>query len=778
MRNAYIVSLLSPAVVLLASPAQAQEPAALREYNFKVSGGSLAKVIEEISSQARASITTDIAAEEDVRVEGVSGLYTLRSALETVLAGTDWVLENGARNRFRIVRRDGGGGDIVVVGRREDFARTSSGLLTRTDTPLRQTPGTVDSVTEEVLQSQNAISVNEALRNIPGVIFSTSNSRAEAIIGGEPTGNITYVNGLRASALGANPPVTDVEAIEVLKGPASILTGSALSGGVVNFVPKRATGKRGGDVSLGVGSGQEFLASADVGGTILKDQGLFWRVAGLSQYADHLPGGGKRVFQRVINPMIGFRSESVRFDGTFQYYDKRTPSLLSASYDPAGGFTDYGDRLNEEMGSRVKSRRASYSLEIDLASTSGFTLTLRNRGLYQKAERSTQAQVPYVYDYMGMGAYVLNFSDFSKEKQLSEYIDLYAKFATGPVEHQLILAGDLMHNNATRVTVQDVGFADSVMPPPLGYPGALPLLPVPEDTGGSFTKIRQYGLVVQDQMTLGRLHALAALRKTFYKQAPYRRTAQGELIAGGTDFDQQKLLFNGGLVYDVTKAVSVYFSYSNSFNATDSYYRYASGEVLPPITRTQYEVGLKSGLFNDQVTVNLSAFKFSTDNSQLLDPANPAFYVTGPGTKGKGGEISVSGSVTPSFKLLAGYTYTRNKQGDGRPGIAAPRHVANLWAIKTFRIEKDSIDLGLGGNYNSSFFAQDLLGTSYPLPLYRVDREFLSVNASLGYTHGRFSVNATVNNLLDRRNYQPSSSIGQVLIETPRSFRINLRAKL
>ncbi|WP_313442193.1 TonB-dependent receptor [Novosphingobium sp.] len=776
MRNLYTLSLWAStvtAVAVLAAPAQAQESSAARVYNFAVSGGSLPQVIGEISAQARAAIRIDTAADAATRVEGISGQHTLSEALETVLAGTDWVVEKLPRNAYRIVRRDGSGGDIVVTARREDFARTSSSLLTRTDTPLRKTPGTVDSVTEEVLESQNAIAVNEALRNIPGVIFSTTNGRAEAIVRGDTTGGLTYINGLQGSRLASNPPITDIEAIEVLKGPASILTGSSISGGVINFVPKRATGRKGGDVSIGIGSGQEVIASADVGGAILPDQGLYWRLAALSQYADHLPEGGKRPYQRVINPMLGFRSSGIRFDASFQYYDKRTPYQDSSSYSPDEGFRDYGSRLSDETGTRVKSKRGSYSLELDLANSEAFSLTLRNRGLYQEAERGMQYQIPYAYDYFGLGTFTLNTADFSKDQQLSEYLDLYAKFATGPVEHQLILAGDLMHSDTNRAVAQDVGFVDGTFVP------SLDLLPVPDDAPRSLTKVRQYGLVVQDQLTLGRLHALLAVRQTFFTQKPYSRNAQGQLVRGSSDYDKTKTLFNGGVVYDVLDTASVYFSYSNAFSATDSYYRNAVGDVLPPSVRTQYEVGVKSGLFNDQLTVNLSAFKYSTDNSQLQDPENPAFWIPGPGYKGKGGEISLSGTITPQLKVLAGYTYTDVKQGDGRPGIAAPRHVANLWAIKTFKLEsKDTIDFGFGGNYNSGFFAQDLLGASYPLPLYKIGRELLTVNGSLNFTHGPISVNATVNNILDRRNYQPSSSIGQVLIEAPRTFRITVMARL
>lgn len=773
----YALLCAATAAVAVASPAYAQPANEVEQYNFKVSGGRLSSVVAEIAAQARASITVDRGAETDVTIEGISGTYTLKDALDIALSNTDYQIDPGPNNTFRIVRR-GSDADIVVTARRRDFARTESSLLTRTDTPLRQTPGTIDSVTEEVLRSQNAISVNEALRNIPGVTFNTSNGRTEVFIGQDGTGGTTYLNGLRTAGIASNPPITDIEAIEVLKGPAAILTGSALSGGaiaggVVNFVPKRATGREGADIAIGFGSGNEILGSADVGGAISRDHGLFWRLAVLGEYADTLPGGGNRPTQKVINPMFGYRGSGIRFDASFQYYTKFTPFPLSAAFIPGTGMVDYSaNRVSPDSGLQVESKRGSYNLEIDLVDKPGFSLTLRNRGLYQYAERAGQYQLPLVYDFFG-STFLLNLSTFDRTKQLSEYLDLYAKFSTGPLEHQMIVAGDLMHSNSYTNTSQGIGFSSDTTP--------VSLNPISYAPSGLAT-VRQYGLILQDQINWGRFHALLGLRQTWFRQNPYRFSG-GQfqpVISGGKILfsENNKLLLNGGLVFDVTKAVSIYFAYSNTFSPYDSSYTTVSGDILPPMTRTQYEIGAKMGLFGDRMTVNVSAYKYSTDNA--IEQVG-SFYRAIGGIKGKGAQISISGSVTPTLKILAGYAYSTGYPvtDPNRPLIAKPEHVANLWAIQTFKLGgKQSIDVGLGGNYNSGFYTQDLNVVLPPLPIYHIDNALLSVNGSLTYTIGQFSVNAVVNNIFDRRNYQPSSSVVQIPIEAGRSFRINFRARI
>lgn len=771
MKDIFGASLVAAACVVCAGSVQAQQAIKAEQYNFKVEPGPLNRVIAELAAQARASVSVGTVGEVDVRINGVVGTHTLKDALEAALAGSGWKIKANSDRTFQVVRE----GDnvvtldaVVITARRNDFARTTSSLLTRTETPLRQTPGTVDSVTEEVLQSQNAISVYEALRNIPGALFSSSNGKNSVIIGQEIAGDLTYTNGLQGSRVARNPPVTDIESIEVLKGPASILAGASISSGTINYVPKRATGRSAADIGVALGSGSERSISADVGGAIAREQGLFWRLAVLDQEADHLPNGGNDPHQRVVNPMLGYRSENVTFDASLQHYTKRTPTLSSAAYEPATQtFKEYGARLSPDAGDTVASSRLSYNLEVDLAWNDNYSLTLRNKGLYQDATYKGRFQFPLTYDFMGMGSMLLAASTINHDRQVSEYLDLYAKFKTGNVEHQLILATDLAQSSTNRADNQDIGFATDSLSPAL--------LPLPFDKPGSLTRVHQYSVVLQDQMNMGRFHALLGLRNTNYKSTPYTWDAAGAQWVSGTAISEaHKLLANAGLVYDLSKAVSAYVSYTNAFSPLDNGLQTSSGQTLPPTTRTQYEIGVKSGLLDDRMTLNVSTYQFTTDNSATVDPANPLFYVPGPGLKGKGYEVSLSGSVTPTLKLLAGYTYSTSNNAEGAPVTGIPNRVANLWAVKTFKLVNDqTIDVGLGGNYNSGFNSQSFLDGTY----YTIDRKFVTMNGSIAYTNGRYSVNAFVNNILDRKNYQPSTQIGQIQIDAPRSLRVDFRAK-
>ncbi|WP_343698980.1 TonB-dependent receptor [Caulobacter sp.] len=761
-----LACLCGPAFAQTVAPAQPVAATTINEvHNFKVAGGRLSDVVTEIAAQARATIETNAQGPSD-KVAGVEGLYTLRGAIEQALKGTDWQVEISDAGVVRLYRTPAGSAvveEIVVRARRTDFVESSSSMLTRTDTPLRQTPATIDTVTSEVFKSQNAISIAEAFRNLPGVVYTQAGITTQAMIGQTASGSKSYTNGLANSGLTQNAPLTDIDAIEVLKGPASILTGASIAGGVVNYVPKRATGREEQEYIIGYGTGQEWIGSLDVGGAISKEKGLFWRFAASGQNADTLPQGtGDHPRQFAVNPMFGYRGDGVKLDVTLQYYTKFSPFLPLNAYLPdSDSFAGYGDAIDEHAGNNVKSKRATFDFEKDLTSTDELTLKLRARGQYQSAKSELQAVVPVAYDLFGLGAYLTALSQYSEDKVYSQYVDLYGKFSTGKLEHQAIIAADLQDSHNFYIPTLNYGF------------GSAALAPIDKTSAGYDTKIRQYGFIAQDQMTLGKLHGLLGVRYTRYRS---HLTDPSGAAQGATNEDI--VTPTVGIVYDISPKVSAYASYTQSFEPYSTAYRTADGSTLKPNLRSQYEIGAKTGLFDDHLIVNASLYRFDTSNSLALDPNDPAFYVTSGGTKGKGGEISISGSITSSLKMLFGVQHSKSTwydlYGAETPVLGVPNTSVNLWAIQSFKLGGErTLDVGLGGNYTSGFNAQDAIyATSY-----KIDREYLQINSSLGLTVGRYKINAMINNLFDRRNYLPGQSISALNYDVPRSYRVTLSAK-
>ena len=113
---------------------------------------------------------------------------------------------------------------------------------TKTDTALIDTPQSITIVTREQVLDQNFQNLTEQLRYVPGVVPAQGeNNRDQLIIRGQSTSADFYVNGVRDDVQYYRD-LYNIQRIEVLKGPDSLVFGRGGGGGVINRVLKEADG--------------------------------------------------------------------------------------------------------------------------------------------------------------------------------------------------------------------------------------------------------------------------------------------------------------------------------------------------------------------------------------------------------------------------------------------------------------------------------------------------------------------------------------------------------
>jgi vitamin B12 transporter len=132
---------------------------------------------------------------------------------------------------------------------------------TRTEAGLNQVGGTSLSViTAEELEARQVHSLAQALRTVPGVQFSSTGgmgASSKVFIRGADTKNtLLLIDGIEANdpsdpnrgADLANISVENIERIEVIRGPMSVLYGSNATAGVINVITRSGRGDVGGYV--------------------------------------------------------------------------------------------------------------------------------------------------------------------------------------------------------------------------------------------------------------------------------------------------------------------------------------------------------------------------------------------------------------------------------------------------------------------------------------------------------------------------------------------------
>ena len=151
-------------------------------------------------------------------------------------------------------------------------------------TEAQKLPATVQVITAKQIVATGATTLDQALVRLtpgngyvqPGAMSSVglrgfrSNQNAGTTIGDRV---LVLIDGHRAGT--SNPaviPLANVERIEIVRGPASVVYGGSAMGGVVNLITKRGKGKARGSVGASYGTFSRGTGSAAVSGGLDNDR--------------------------------------------------------------------------------------------------------------------------------------------------------------------------------------------------------------------------------------------------------------------------------------------------------------------------------------------------------------------------------------------------------------------------------------------------------------------------------------------------------------------------
>lgn len=188
--------------------------------------------------------------------------------------------------------------EITVTAEQQDEAYnpSSASTATKTDTPLRDIPQSIQVVPQKVIEDRSVRTVNDAIETVPGVIdggdtifrifrgFSTTET--SQLRNGNRTGD-TY-------ALIPEEPAVSIDRLEILKGPASVLFGALEPGGVINAVTKQPLSEPYYKLGLKVGNRGFYQPSIDLSGPVTTDKTALYRLIAAYDTFDGYFNGGDR----------------------------------------------------------------------------------------------------------------------------------------------------------------------------------------------------------------------------------------------------------------------------------------------------------------------------------------------------------------------------------------------------------------------------------------------------------------------------------------------------
>jgi catecholate siderophore receptor len=658
----------------------------------------------------------------------------------------------------------------AVTGAREEasYKPEASTTALKIDAPLRDIPQSINVVPQSVLRDQGADSLEDALKNVPGIGLSNGDGQRDQVtIRGFSAIGDQYIDGIRDDALYYRD-MSNIERVEVLKGPAAVLYGRGSSGGLINSVTKKPTFSPEQEVGVSFDSEGKRRTQFDAGWADQEQQNKAFRVTGALEDSDTFREDAF-LERKALAPSAYFRlSDDLEINlGASYLYDKRLidfgiPALNGRPVD-----VDGDKRFGSADASQDYTRSEVFSLTagIDYRINDAFTLSNTSRYYHYDLDRNnTLAHTDanrFVTAPDGTLLVKLKRGNVQrKEDGWFNQTELKQNAVFAGMNHQLLYGVEFGRQEKDQ---QFYNQNDVVRVPVYGDT----LLPVPsqanQKTGDGLNTQETTGLYVQDLIKLSpHWKALLGVRYDEFDQS-FRDDLNGKAELERTDYT---LSPRAGLVWQPDDMQSYYLSVSRSYQPSGEMFQVSTTNVeLEPEETTNYEIGAKWNLLQDRLTLTAAIFRLERTQIKTTDPVNPAKLVLAGEQRTDGFETTFMGQVSDKWQLYGGYAFldaeitksnskTNGVDNEGQVPTLTPRHSANLWAVRTLAPEWR---VGIGANYVGSRYTA--LGNDTEMPGYT------TVDAALFYEQPKWDAALRLFNVFDKEYY--ASAHGSVDLITP-----------
>jgi catecholate siderophore receptor len=589
-------------------------------------------------------------------------------------------------------------------------ARTSDlPLLTQ---PILNTPQTVTTISEEIIQLQAAADLRDVLRNDPSVSAHADDDNAQGTnvqIRGFSARYDMYLDGQLDFGSYYRDPF-DLEEVEVLTGPSSVLFGRGSTGGAIEQVSKKPRMDEFTDATVSVGTDRLKRVTADVNVPVLEDAAF--RVAGMAQDGGTAGRDVVRTRRVGIAPSftVGMNSDTQL---TISYLYQRQWDIP----DYGVPWVDIGPTTNVSHPALVPPDNfygfpSDYShvsvnlLTASLRSQLTQNILLRNQiryGVYDQNYRETEPGItPIIAPGTPLSAITVTRMERggrAHQSFLDDQLSLTAAFETFGVRHAFV-AGTEVGRQLSEPTVLKFS----------GVPGTNPITPN-EDQAFSGTSTpsaivrfvaNTEALYATDTLLFGERWELNGAARLDRFDSDYRNQVPSFVTLKHTDVVPS---WRGAVIYKPTPSITVYGMYGTSFDpSAEGLSLSASTADLAPERSHTVETGVK---WDPNSYLLLSGAMFRTVMSNLREPSptDPTIQILAGTAGSQGVELQAQGYMTRAWLVLAGFTYLdasilSSPNGDrGSPLQNAPRD--NLRLFSTYDLS-GKLTLGGGVDYSSS----------------------------------------------------------------------------
>ncbi len=653
------------------------------------------------------------------------------------------------------------------------YSIDTASSATKAGTPLLETPQSVQVISRELIEDQDARILDDVLRNVAGVMPGGYYGDYDYFrIRGFDASGYTYLDGLPMSkgSVTNNKELFGLEKVEVVRGPAAVLYGAGSLGGLVNLVSKRPRDENFADLEISTGRYLDVEPAVDAGAVLGK--GLSARINALYRDEGSFTDFGER--QRFyIAPSLSWQiADSTELTVLTSYTDNEDklgfplPAVGTVLPNPNGKIPLSRYIGDPDQPIRIQDEVTNVGYEFTHRFSESWSL--RQNARYTKAEQIWD-NVTYPGALLDDLRTLTRFPLFLDGNTDNWDIDtsVIGEFATAAIQHRLLIGVERYEENAFNAygygaDPDGTGFPIDLFDP--DYSGTLPTR-ADTDFEPYRTKTAQTGIYVQDQLSLADWTLTVGARYD-----------ESEVDSGSANRDYD-LTPRAGLTWQFLPGIAAYANYSESFLPQSG--QLLGGGNAEPETGDNREAGIKGELLDGRLMFSAAVYELQRQNLTTAVPDQPQFVVQTAEARSRGFEIDGSYEILPGWTTQLAYTFidaeTTEEQTlygvttpKGTRLINVPKNIASLWS--RYNIQAGSF-AGLGAGLGVRHYSDQSGDTNdtFSLP------EYTLVNAALYWTRGPVRLQANLNNLLDEEYYVGSYDALYVLPGTPREWTASLR---
>ena len=627
--------------------------------------------------------------------------------------------------------------EIVIFGQKQPY---------RGDIPLESLPQQVQIISGDILNQLGKVNFQDALDLAGGIARQNSfgglwdSYAIRGFAGDENLPSGYLINGFNGGrGYSGNRDTSNIEAIEVLKGPGSALYGRGEPGGTINVVTKKPQFSPQGYVKASIGNFETKRVEFDY--TNKLNDSIAFRINGA--YKDSGSFRDSITTEKLdLTPSLLFLiSNKTSLNYELEILDQKTPfdrGIVAIDLNPKVVNVEnfYGEPQDGPIKIRATGHQflLQHDLNDDWAVLAGIGYRQSSfEGFSSETELSGGRQILtrneiQIANGVGPNEFV------NRQRRGRDYdaidasfrLELTGTFETGFLEHH-ILAGmdaydyelDTVQNRWRDGWLTSTYFVDLYNPV---YGQAQDQVLGPNTD--RLEKQDSLGFYFQDQIDLSdQWKILVGVRFDDFSQKITNRLSntvnKSEETAVSPRF---------GLTYEASDKVSIYASYAEGFRPNSG--ADVNGNSFNPEQSQSYELGVKFSSFHQRLNTTIALFRMEKSNILTADPVNSGESAALGGAESEGIEIDITGELSDTVSLMLSYAYvdagtsTELYNFDwgvnlpaGSALVNVPRNSANIMLTKDFQLNGADAMLGFTLNYVGDRLGETIDPT-YRLPEY------------------------------------------------------------